>query len=37
MFDLPKLKGSEVRITKDCVLKQAEPLIIAKTHSKILP
>ncbi|GAA9596411.1 ATP-dependent protease ATP-binding subunit ClpX [Helicobacter pylori] len=37
MFDLPKLKGSEVRITKDCVLKQAEPLIIAKTHSKMLP
>ncbi|AFI05969.1 ATP-dependent protease ATP-binding subunit ClpX [Helicobacter cetorum] len=37
MFDLPKLKGTEVRITKDCVSKQAEPVIITKTHSKILP
>ncbi|AFI03510.1 ATP-dependent protease ATP-binding subunit ClpX [Helicobacter cetorum] len=37
MFDLPKLKGCEVRITKDCVLKQAEPLIVKKSHSKALP
>ncbi|WP_104748423.1 ATP-dependent protease ATP-binding subunit ClpX [Helicobacter cetorum] len=37
MFDLPKLKGCEVHITKDCVLKQAEPLIIKKGHSKTLP